>query len=244
LENKKEAMNNSEIVKEILEEFRKNFSQKNLDGMRRFGINVKNGFGTSSQFYKSLAKKYKKNHEVALLLWQTGVHDARILAGYLADPKKLTIKQMNEWMQDFNSWDICDSTLMRLFNYSPLAYDLAFKWVNQEGEYQRRAGFVLMASISVHDKNREDKDFIAFFPLIKKYSSDERNFVKKAVNWCIRQIGKRNIELNKAAINLSEELLLSESKSAQWIAKGALRELKDKKYQDYILRRSEKHNKK
>jgi len=236
----KELMNNSEIVKEILEEFKKNFSQKNLDGMRRFGINVENGFGTSSLFYKTLAKKYKKNHEVASMLWETGVHDARILAGDLAEPKKLTIKQMNQWMSDFNSWDICDSTLMRLFNYSPFAYDLAFKWVNQESEFQRRAGFVIMAALSVHDKKRVDKDFILFFPLIKKYSTDERNFVKKAINWCIRQIGKRNIELNKAAINLSEELLLSESKSAQWIAKGALRELTDKKYKEYALRRGEK----
>jgi 3-methyladenine DNA glycosylase AlkD len=220
---------------DVLKELKKHFSQKNIDGMARFGINSEKAFGVSTPVIKSIAKKIGRNHLLALKLWETGYLEARAIALFIADPKLVTKSLMNKWVRDFDSWATCDGTCLHLFGYTPYAFDKAFEWCKRKEEYVRRAGFALMAVLAVHDKQRNDKDFLKFFPLIKEYSTDERNFVKKAVNWALRQIGKRSMFLNKEAIKLALEIQKIESKSARWIANDALRELKNPK--TYVRKR-------
>ena len=216
-------------IAEIINEFKLNGSEKNLGGMKRFGINALNGFGVPIPVLRKLSKKIGRNHELGLQLWETEIHEARLLASMIAESEKVTKSQMNKWVKDFYSWDICDQVCMNLFRETKFAYEKAAEWASSKHEFIKRAGFVLMATLAVHSKELADEDFIKFFPLIKKGSIDERNFVKKAVNWAIRQIGKRNHVLNKKAIKLSEEILGLDSKSAKWIAKDALKELNDPK---------------
>jgi 3-methyladenine DNA glycosylase AlkD len=212
-------------TEEIISELRKHYNQKNVDGMARFGIVSENAFGISAPVIKSFAKKIGKNHELALKLWQTGYYDARVIAFLIDDPKLVTKSQMNNWVRDFDSWAICDGTCCYLFRKTPFAFEKIHEWADRKEEFVRRTSFSLMAYIAVHDKKRDDKDFLQFFPLIKKYSVDERNFVKKAVNWALRQIGKRSKFLNKEALKLAKEILKQDSKSARWIANDAIREL-------------------
>jgi len=213
-------------LKEILAQLKKNANSKNVEGMARFGINPKNTFGVSMPFLRGMGKKIGKNHKLALELWDSGYHEAKILAGIIDDPKLVTEAQMEKWVKDFDSWDVCDQTCMNLFDKTPFALEKISKWTKNEKEFIRRAGFVLMATLSVHDKKMSNEQFIKFFPVIKKYSIDERNFVRKAVNWALRQIGKRNPALNRSAIKTAEEISKIDSKTAKWIAADAIKELK------------------
>ena len=147
------------------------------------------------------------------------------MAFHVDNPKEVTEKQMDSWVKEFNSWDICDSCCMHLFDRTPYAYKKAFEWAKSEKEFIRRASFALIASLAIHDKEAPDAKLEKFLPLIKKYSTDERNFVRKAVNWALRQIGKRNLSLNKKAIKVAKEIKKIDSKAARWIAADALREL-------------------
>lgn len=206
---------------------------KNVEGMERFGINPKNTLGVSIPVLRRLAgeikKEYKtqsqKRHKLAQELWDSEIHEARLLAGFIDDNQSVTEKQMEEWVKDFDSWDICDQICSNLFDKTRQAYKKAKEWAARDEEFIKRAGFVLMATLSVHDKKAEDNDFLQFFPLIEQKSTDERNFVRKAVNWALRQIGKRNERLRKEAIKLAQSIKGIDSKSARWIANDALREL-------------------
>lgn len=204
---------------------RKNSNPKNVAGMARFGINPKNTLGISIPFLRALARKIGKDHKLALQLWKTKIHEARLLAGFIDDNKLVTAKQMDSWVKDFDSWDICDQVCSNLFDRTPYAYQKARQWTKSNKEYVRRAGFVMMACLAVHDKKSSDKTFLQFFPLIEKYSTDERNFVKKAVNWALRQIGKKRPGTKKAAVALAKKLAYSKSAAARWNGKDALREL-------------------
>jgi 3-methyladenine DNA glycosylase AlkD len=177
----------------------------------------------------ALSKEIGCNHELALALWESGYHEARAIAAKIADPKRLTKKLMESWVKDFDSWDICDGTCLYYFRKYPDAYHLAFSWAERKSEFVRRAGFVLMAVLAVHDKKRDDHDFLLYFPLISKYASDERNFVKKAVNWALRQIGKRSEFLRNECIQLAEQIREQDSRAAKWVAADAIRELQEKK---------------
>jgi len=183
-----------------------------------------------------LAKEIRKdktidNHKLAQQLWDSGIHEARILASMIDDSELVTEKQMNSWVKDFDSWDTCDQICMNLFDKTPQAYKKVGDWAKNEREFVRRSGFTMIASLACHDKNAEDKKFINFLSLIKKYSTDERNFVKKAVNWALRGIGKRNKKLNLSAIQTAKEIQKINNKTAKWIALDAIRELEDKKIQ-------------
>ncbi|KKS89244.1 MAG: hypothetical protein UV63_C0021G0011 [Microgenomates group bacterium GW2011_GWC1_43_11] len=193
--------------------------------MARFGINPKNTLGVSIPILRSLAKEIGKNHLLALELWKTSIHEARILAGLIDDPKLVTSIQMDGWVRDFDSWDVCDQVCMNVFDKTAYAHQKAQSWTSHNPEYERRAGFALMAVLAVHDKKASDRDFLQFFPLIEKYADDERNFVKKAVNWALRQIGKRNANLCRHAMIIARKLKKRESKSARWIGSDAFREL-------------------
>ncbi|MDF1611907.1 DNA alkylation repair protein [Stygiobacter electus] len=216
-------------VAEIISYLKKNGSEYNRQGMKRYGINVENAFGISVIHLRKLAKQIGKDHNLAIKLWDTGCHEARHLASMIADPKLVTKSLMNKWVNDFNSWDICDGTCSNLIRKTPFAYEKIFDWCKNKKEFVRRTAFSLIAYLAVHDKKRNDDDFINLFEIIKKYSTDERNFVKKAVNWSLRQIGKRSKYLNQKAIELANEIKLLDSKSARWIANNALRELTDAK---------------
>ena len=217
--------------KEIIKKLKSLANPKNVEGMARFGINPNNTLGISVYVVRNIAKKIGKNHKLAKQLWDSKIHEARLLAGFIDIPEKVTEKQMEGWVKDFDSWDICDQLCGNLFDKTPFAYKKTFEWSKRKEEFVKRAGFVLMASLSVHDKKAEDKKFEKFFPLIKKHSIDERNFVRKAINWALRQTGKRNINLNKKAIKIAKEIKKTDSKSAKWIASDALRELTSDKVQ-------------
>ncbi|MDP3994557.1 MAG: DNA alkylation repair protein [bacterium] len=212
---------------EIINKLKKQSNPKNIEGMARFGINPKNTLGIPIPFLRKLAKEIGKDHRIADKLWRSGIHEARILASMIDEIDKVTSKQMDKWASQFDSWDVCDQVCMNLFDKTPHAFNKAIEWTGQKQEYYKRAGFALMAALAFHDKNAPDSKFEKFFPFIVKEAVDERNFVKKAVNWTLRQIGKRNGKLKKVAIETAEKILKkhSDSKSACWVAKNALREL-------------------
>ena len=214
-------------IAEITNHFKRHGSKKNLEGMARYGIYPLNGFGVPIPVVRKLAKQIGKNHELGLKLWETNIHENRLLACMVSDPLKVTKSQMNKWAKEFYSWDICDQVCNNLFLFSPFVYEKAVQWSGNKKEFVKRAGFVLMANLATHSKELRNNDFVKLFSLIKKESIDNRNFVKKAVNWSLRQIGKRNNLLRKKSIKLAEEILQIESKSAKWIAKDALKELKN-----------------
>lgn len=210
---------------EVVRELRSMARPENVEGMARFGINPQNTLGIGIPRLRSMAKRLGDDHKLALELWASGIHEARLLAGFIDDPAMVTDEQMEAWAAEFDSWDVVDQVCSNLFDQTPFAYAKAVEWSGRKEEFVKRAGFVLIASLSVHDKAAPDKKFQRFFPIIKREASDERNFVKKAVNWALRQIGKRNAALNMAAIRLANDIQRIDSRSARWIAADALREL-------------------
>jgi len=214
---------------EIIRKIKSMANPENVAGMARFGINPANTYGVSVPILRKMAREAGRNHELALALWASGIHEARLLACFIDRPDMVTEAQMEGWVKDFDSWDICDQCCSNLFDRTPVAHEKAVAWCDREEEFVRRAGFVLMAALSVHDKKASDEAFSRFLPLIKKYATDERNFVKKAVNWALRQIGKRNLNLNEMAVKTAEEIKRIDSKSARWIASDAIRELTGEK---------------
>jgi 3-methyladenine DNA glycosylase AlkD len=212
-----------------LEEFR---NPENVAGMARFGISSGNALGVSTPMIRDMAKEISRDpdlrpsiHSLALELWETKVHEARILACLIDVPELVTESQMEKWAKDFDSWDVCDQVCGNLFDRSEFALKKVEQWSKREEEFVKRAGFVLMAALAVHDKDAGDKTFLNFLAAIKRESMDERNFVRKAVNWALRGIGKRNLSLNKAAVKCAKDIQKTDSKTARWIAADALREL-------------------
>ncbi len=201
---------------------------ENIKGMARFGISPDKAFGISKPELRALAKEIGKDHRLALQLWETGYLEARIIASLIDEPEKVTESQMDKWVKDFDSWDVCDQCCINLFDKTPFVLKKIKKWSRAKEEYVKRAAFSLLAVIAVHDKKAADPVFIKFFPIIKRESTDKRNFVKKAANWALRQIGKRNIVLNKEAIKLAKEIQKIDDKTAKWIASDALKELESK----------------
>lgn len=216
---------------EIIKELEELSNPDDVEGMARFGISHKKTYGVRIPELRRIAKQTGKNHELAEKLWNAGYGDTKILACIIEDPKKVQEDQIEKWAHDFDSWDVCDQCCMNLIRKTPFAYKKIFEWSTYEEEFIKRAAFTLIAVLAVHDKKAEDEKFEQFFPIIIMESTDERNFVKKAVNWALRQIGKRNIDLNRKAIEIGEELLKIDSRSAKWIATDALRELNSEKIQ-------------
>jgi len=216
-------------VKEIVKLLKQNGSEHNRKGMARYGIKVDNAFGVSAPVIRSIAKEIGIKHELAKELWNCGVHEAHHIAALTADPKLTTKSMMNKWVRDLYSWDICDSTCSNLFRKTDYAIDMIFEWTDNKKEFVRRAGFSLIAFVAVHHKKRSDEEFLPFLALIVKHSNDERNMVKKAVNWALRQIGKRSMFLNREALDTAYQIKKFDSKSARWIASDAIRELTNEK---------------
>ena len=209
---------------------------ESVAGMGRFGIVTARALGISVPRLRALAKEAGKDHALALSLWATGVHEARELTPMVDDPKLVTEEQMEFWVHDFDSWDVCDGCCGGLFDKTPFAYSKAVEWSSREREFVKRAAFSLMAALAVHDKKAHDDRFLEFLPFIERESTDNTNFVKKAVNWALRQIGKRNVELNREAIRSAERIALVDSAAARWVASDATRELTSDKVQARLRR--------
>jgi 3-methyladenine DNA glycosylase AlkD len=207
--------------------------------MARFGIRGSNVLGgTSLPELRRMAKAAGTDHRLALALWRSGVHEARLLAAMLDDPALVTERQIESWAKDFDAWDIVDGTCASLFDRTPFAWDKAFAWSERDEEFVKRAGFVLMATLAVHDKDAPDEAFLGFLPVIAREAADRRNFVRKAVNWALRQVGKRNLALNAAAVRTAEGILADGPRSARWVASDALRELRSDAVQERIRMRA------
>ena len=218
-------------VEGILKKLKEKSRPDQLEGMARYGMSTEGRLGVKVPDLRKIAKESGKDHVLALELWKTGIPEAQIVAALVGEPNKLTEVQMEDWVEDFNSWDVCDQVCMNLFDKSPLAIKKIHDWSKREEEFVKRAAYALIACVAWHDKEAEDEMFIRLFPVIKQGATDERNFVKKSVNWALRHIGKRNIHLNKAAIQVAEEIKEMDSKAARWIAADALRELKSENIQ-------------
>lgn len=215
----------SERYDEIMKKLMSMRNPRNIEGMQRFGIHGKEMLGISMPAIRKMAKEIGKDHDLALRLWESGIHDARLLSCFVDEHEKVSEKQMESWVKDFDSWDIVDQCCSNLFDKTPFVEKKIDEWSKRDEEFVKRSGFVLMAAKSVHDKEAKDSEFERYFPIIKREAYDERNFVKKAVNWALRQIGKRNLSLNRKAIRAGKEIEKIDSKAARWIAKDALREL-------------------
>ncbi|MFH1662521.1 MAG: DNA alkylation repair protein [Chloroflexota bacterium] len=212
-------------------------------GMARFGINPDNNYGVSVTELRKMAKEIGTNHNLAMQLWQSGIHEARIMACLIDDPKLVTEEQMQNWVMDFDSWDICDQCCSNLFRKTEYARQKVFEWSSVDEEFVKRAGFVLMAVLAVHDKKADDSLFEHFLPVIKAGADDGRNFVRKAVNWALRQTGKRNLYLNSRALETAKEIQQIDAISARWIASDAIRELTSQAVQDRLKARNNKNDK-
>ena len=210
---------------DILDKLKAMSDPKAVEGMARYGINPENTYGVSIPNLRKIARETGKNHALAQELWASGIHEARIIASMIDDPKMATEEQLESWVKDFNSWDVCDQCCMNLFEKTGFAYRKAVEWSERDEEFVKRAGFVLMARLAVSDKKADDKQFEALLPIVRREAYDNRNFVKKAVNWALRQMGKRNAILNRKAIETAEEIQKMDSRSAKWIASDAIREL-------------------
>ena len=212
-------------AQEIVAQLRRIGTARNREGIKRFGIYVGNAVGVSVTDLRKMGRLLGRDHKLSQELWRSGVHEARILASIVDEPSRVTEAQMERWVRDFDSWDLCDQVCGNLFDKTPFAYDKAAEWSERRPEFQKRAGFALMACLAWHDKDASDARFRGFLPLIEREAGDDRNFVKKAVNWALRQIGKRSPGLRRSAIASAKRIAKQGSRSARWIASDALREL-------------------
>ncbi len=221
-----------------LRELRAAGEQRNIEGMARFGIRAKVVYGVAKPKMDELARRIGKNHDLALELWETGVHDARILAGMIDEPGQVSASQMEHWVRDFDNWDVCDGTCCHLFVFAAPAWAKAIQWSRREKEFEKRAGFALMAYLAYRDKSAPDAKYQRLFSIIRREAHDERNFVRKAVNWALRNIGKRNVRLNREAIRAAERIRSQGSRAGRWISADALRELKSAAVQARLRRKA------
>ncbi|MEA1958155.1 MAG: DNA alkylation repair protein [Chloroflexota bacterium] len=216
---------------DVFYKFQKLADPKAVEGMARYGIRPKEAYGISIPNLRIIAKEIGTDHELALDLWESGIHEARILAGMIDDPDLITERQIDRWVGGFDSWDICDQCCMNAFERTRFARNKALEWSASDKEYVKRAGFVMMARLALVDKKSGDEQFSKFLEIIEGEACDSRNYVQKAVNWALRQIGKRNANLNRLAVETAEEIQKLSPRSAKWIASDALRELKSETVQ-------------
>jgi len=219
---------------QIISELKVLSNPEAVQGMARFGINPDLTLGVSIPALRSMAGRVGKDHLLALELWDTGIHEARILAAFIDIPLQVTEAQMERWANDFDSWDVCDQVCSNLFDKTEYAYRKAIDWSGRDGEFVKRAGFTMMAALAVHDKKAPDDHFVRFLDIVKEKAGDNRNYVRKAVNWALRQIGKRNLHLNTMAIETAKEIQLADTKAGRWIAADALKELASDRVQERL----------
>ena len=231
---------NPMTLPQILRALKSHYKPENIAGMARFGIVTKKAYGVSAPELRKLARQIGRDHDLAQRLWASGIYDARLLAALIDDPKQVTEEQMESWVADFDNWATCDGVCLHLFDRTPFAHRKAIEWSARDEEFVKRAGFALMAVLAVHNKQAPDAAFERFLPIIERESDHDRNFVKKAVNWALRQIGKRNSALNSKAIAAAERIRKRQTRAARWIAADALRELQGEAVQKRLLAKSQR----
>lgn len=219
----------SDRLGDILEFLTEHSDKSRAKSLAHFGVEADKAYGIKMPVLRKLAKEIGKDTALAEELWNEGHHEGKLLAGLVANPKEVSLEQMDKWVNEIYSWDVCDQLCINLLVKMDVRWTLTERWVHDKAEYVRRAGLVMIVALRIHDKKAEDKDFEQFFHLLKKYAADERNFVKKAVNWAIRELGKRSVNHHPKMISLCHELLQMDSKSAKWSASDALRELESQK---------------
>lgn len=224
-------------VSRVMAELKRRGQRRNVEGMARFGIRAKKVYGVSTPMLEEIARKIGKNHALGKELWETGNHDARALGALISDPQKVTSEQMERWVRDFDNWSACDGTCCHLFAFAKLAWEKAFAWSRRKREFEKRAGFALAAYLAIHDKSAGDERFEKYLKVIEREAWDERNFVRKAVNWALRNIGKRNRRLNREAIASAKRIRKSGTRAGRWIAADALRELRSEAVQKRLRRK-------
>jgi 3-methyladenine DNA glycosylase AlkD len=212
-------------------------SAKGVEGMARYGITARKAYGVSGPALAKIARETGRDHALARELRRSGVFEARGLAALVAEPKKLKEEEMDAWVQEFENWADCDSTCLKLFVKHPAAFKKAMEWSRRRPEIERRAGFAMMAAVAVHRKEAPDEAFAPLLKRIEATAGDERKMVKKAVNWALRQIGKRNTRLNRQAVAAAKRIHRQGTSSAKWIASDALRELQDPKVRTRLSRK-------
>ena len=212
-------------VRDVLAWLERHGTKAYRDGMLRYGIVAPKAFGVSMATMQKLAKQLGRDHALAAALWDTGWYEARTLTALIGDPARLTAAQMDQWMRGFDNWAICDTLCFKLFDQSPHAWAKVKQWSARKNEFEKRAAFALLASLALHDKRSGDAPFLASLPLIERAATDERNFVKKGVNWALRAVGERSAALNTASIALARRLAESPDAAPRWVGKDALRAL-------------------
>ena len=221
-------------VQEVLNQLKAMARPDQIKGMACYGMTAEGRLGVAVPDMRKLAKELGKDHGLALALWKTGIAEARMVAAMIDDPLQLTEYQMEDWVVGINSWDVCDQVCMNLFEKSPMAWQKIRDWSLREEEFVKRAAFALIACLAWHDKRAPDEQFIAVLPIIRREASDERGMVRKAVNWALRNIGKRNLKLNQSALAAAREISRMDSKAARWIASHAIRELESEAIQSRL----------
>ena len=215
----------SKQVRDVLAWLERHGTKANRDGLLRYGIVAPKSFGVSMSAMQKLAKQLGQDHALAAALWDTGWYEARTVTAFIADPARLTAAQMDRWMRGFDNWAICDTLCFKLFDKSPHAWTKVKQWSGRKNEFEKRAAFALLASLALHDKKSADAPFLASLPLIERAATDERNFVKKGVNWALRAVGERSAALNAASLELARRLAESSDAAPRWVGKDALRAL-------------------
>jgi 3-methyladenine DNA glycosylase AlkD len=223
-------------LEEVLKKLKQKARPDQLEGMARYGIVAERRLGVSIPDMRKIAKETGNDHELALNLWKTGIPDAMIVAALVDEPDKLTEDQMEDWVKDLNSWDVCDQLCMNLFERTPLVWKKIFDWSVRDEQFVKRAAYALIACLAWHDKRSDEERFLELIPVIQRGATDGRNYVKKAVNWALRNIGKRSLRLNRAALEIAQEMRKLDSRAARWIATDAIRELES----DAVQRRLKK----
>jgi 3-methyladenine DNA glycosylase AlkD len=227
---------------EVMQWLERQGTRRTVEGMARYGIEAERAFGVPMGTLLSLSKRLGKDHALSLALWESGWYEARLLAALVGDPERVTRRQMNAWAAGFENWADCDTVCFKLFDRTPFAWEKARQWSASPRELVKRGGFVLMACLALHDKAAPDKSFLAWLPIIEKGAHDERNFVKKGVSWALRGIGRRNLALNAAALEVAKRLAGSERAGCRWVGKDALRELANPKVRSQLAQRARKHH--
>lgn len=225
---------------QVLKWLERHGSRKDVEGMARYGIHTDRAFGVPMKSMQSLAKRIGRDHALALALWDSGWYEARTVAAFVDEPRRVTRRQMNAWAADFDNWAICDTVCFHLFDRTPFAWDKARQWSTARREYVKRAAFALMASLAGHDKAATDAQFLSLLPLIEQGAGDERNFVKKGVSWALRRIGRRDHVLHEAALALADRLASSQDPARRWVGKDVARELASPKVRSRLAERTRK----
>jgi 3-methyladenine DNA glycosylase AlkD len=221
-------------VDDVMDKLKSKAQPEHLEDMTRYGIPPEQRLCIPVPDLRKLAKEIGRDHKLALDLWRSGIAEARILAAMIDEPDMLTEEQMEDWVKDINSWDICDQVCMNLFSKNQLTWKKIMDWSEREEEFVKRTAFSLIACLAWHDRKASDDEFLELLTIIIREATDGRNFVKKAVNWALRNIGKRNLNLNRAAINTAKKIQQIDSRAARWIASDAIRELESDAVQNRL----------